>query len=132
MKLKWLNKLLSILLVALIVLVLAAIIVPNFLKADISYSCDSNLHNMAVALEMYATDNQGHFPHSLDRLKGDYFRKIPVCPLAGDSKTFRYGYVYLDTKTFQAYTMYCPGRLHAGLRENYPQFSSSRGLILGR
>lgn len=43
--------------------------------------CESNLKNLATALEMYATDNDGNYPPDIKFLKDQgYIRQQPVCP----------------------------------------------------
>lgn len=65
---------------------LAAIIVPNHIKArsrGSTTACKSNLKNMATALEMYSTDNKGAYPPQLAGLTPNYLKMIPNCPSAG-------------------------------------------------
>ncbi|CAN0391541.1 unnamed protein product, partial [Phaeothamnion confervicola] len=45
--------------------------------------CKSNLKNLATSLEMYSTDNAGHYPRSsLNLLTPNYLKVIPQCPTA--------------------------------------------------
>jgi len=72
------------------------IILPNFIRMPTQgrlAACESNLKNIATALEMYATDYIGDYPPSLSYLTenicpsgGSYIKKIPECP--GDRPTF--------------------------------------------
>lgn len=64
---------------------LAAIIVPNFIKVKprgVSTACKSNLKNIATALEMFSTDNKGAYPPQLAGLTPNYLKMIPNCPSA--------------------------------------------------
>ncbi|MCL5773287.1 MAG: hypothetical protein M1536_02770 [Firmicutes bacterium] len=91
-------------------------------------SCESNLKNVSTALEMYATDNQGHYPASLSQIVPAYLRSIPACPAAGKDT---YSSSYTSSQNPDAYTFYCSGDNHKEVNagENYPQYSSSQGLI---
>ena len=63
---------------------LAALIVPSFLRSQAqgrwSACAKGGLHNIAVALEMYASDHDGRYPNELSQLTPDYLVEIPVCP----------------------------------------------------
>lgn len=105
----------------------AAIVVPNFIKARAQgqwSACKSNLKNLATALEMYATDNKGHYPADLTSLTPGYLKMIPVCPGAD-----RESYVY-EVKG-EAFTVTCKGLNHAGIGvpADHPFYTSTRGLI---
>ena len=57
--------LIELMIVIAIIAILAAILVPNFIRAraqGLLTSCKSNLKNSATALEMYSTDNAGRYP----------------------------------------------------------------------
>jgi general secretion pathway protein G len=57
--------LLELMIVIAIIGVLAAILIPNFLHARAqsqTAACEGNLKHIAVALEEYATDNNGQYP----------------------------------------------------------------------
>jgi len=120
-----------------IVVILAAILFPNFARARAQgqyTQCMSNMKNMATALEMYSTDNKGHYATSLAKLTPDYLRIIPTCASAGeDTYISTYQYEIADEKkgTHDAYTFYCRGHHHkdVGADENYPQYNSTLGLI---
>ncbi|MFP4496675.1 MAG: prepilin-type N-terminal cleavage/methylation domain-containing protein, partial [Vulcanimicrobiota bacterium] len=79
--------LIELMIVIAIIAILAAILVPNFLRARAQgqyTACASNLRNVATALEMYATDHTGRYPADLGDIKPDYLRQVPECPSAGD------------------------------------------------
>jgi type II secretory pathway pseudopilin PulG len=112
-----------------IVVILALILVPNFLRARARgqlTACKSNLKNLATALEMYASDNEGHYPHSLDMLTPkNYLKSIPTCPAAGKV-------TYQDYRCAiepDRYSLSCCGKNHRTSPENFPQYSSEKGLI---
>ncbi len=57
--------LIELMIVIAIIAILAAILIPNFIRARAQSqlsACESNEKNMATSLEMYSTDNQGNYP----------------------------------------------------------------------
>lgn len=125
--------LIELMIVIAIIAILAAILVPNFIRARAQgqlSACDSNLHNIATALEMYSTDWSGRYPGSsnLSLLTPNYLKTIPTCPSAG-SDTYTAG--FSDASSPDLYTIVCAGTNHAGasVAANYPQFTSVQGLI---
>lgn len=97
-------------------------------------ACKSTLKNIGTALEMYATDNDGRFPLQLQKITPNYLKTLPTCPGSG-TDTYSSGYVSLapagDSKTPDQYTVVCSSNNHkdAGASLNYPQYTSSQGLI---
>ena len=77
---------------------------------------------------MYASDNYGIYPLQLDKITPNYLKIIPTCAGAGENT-----YVYTRGEDPSIFTMYCRGRNHKSIygkkAVNYPQYSSSRGLI---
>ena len=129
--------LIELMIVIAIIAILAAILVPNFLRARAQgqlTQCQSNCKNMGTALEMYSTDSAGHYPTGtgatgLGKLTPDYLKVIPTCASSGaDNYTSSYsGAINPD-----AYTFYCSGKNHTGVGikvVNYPQYNSTQGLI---
>ena len=135
---------------------MAAIIIPNFIKARSQgqlAACESNIKNIATALEMYATDNKGYYPPSLDRIavESGTFRpmmdKIPLCPARYDWDNKLYNkirppdksphYLYTVSGNFDNFTLCCntPNihrRIKKGTRNDcWPQYSSQCGLLSG-
>lgn len=118
-----------------IVGILAAILMPNFIRPRQGgqfTQCQSNCKNIGTALEMYSTDNAGHYPDSLDKLTPDYLKMIPTCAGAGEdtySKSYT-SYYKPDNYTLDKYTFYCSGHNHkdVGAGPNYPQYNSTSGL----
>jgi hypothetical protein len=112
-------------------LVVLPILLPNFIRPhwlSLLTACKSNVKNLATALEMYSTDNAGHYPRSLREVTPNYLKIIPQCPSAG-----RVTYCYARAEKPDAYTVWCGGCYHhaAGLNApNYPQYSCFSGLLL--
>lgn len=124
--------LIELMIVIAIIAILAAILVPNFLRARAQgqvTACKSNCKNIGTALEMYSTDSSGHYPTSLSRLASDYLKVIPDCPSAGGN-TYSAAYTYHSNP--DAYTFYCNGTNHSavGYSANYPQYNSVSGLVV--
>jgi len=123
-----------------IIFILAAILIPNFLKSKSGgylAACESNLKNIATALEMYATDNEGYYPPSLEYLKmnitpsgGSYVKWLPLCP----SCKKPYNYEYADHP--DNFTLCCGGgQAHIATgtvsSEGYwPQYTPGKGIEL--
>ena len=132
--------------VFLMVPVLAAILVPNFMRAKTQgqlTACKSNLRNVGTALEMYSTDNCGRFPTSLGAVTPNYLKRVPTCPSVGvDTYTKGYSQFHQDPprgvrqqeergSSVDAYTVLCAGANHSGVNQgvNFPQYTSLQGLI---
>lgn len=112
-------------------LVLAAIVVPNFLRSPnqgVLTSCKSNLKNIGTALEMYNTDNAGLYPTALSAITPNYLKTIPTCAAAG-----KVTYQYITSEKLDAYTAFCSGHYHkkGNVEPNYPQYDSIQGLYEG-
>lgn len=134
--------LIELMIVIAIIAILAAILVPNFIRARAQgqlTSCKSNLKNIGTALEMYATDNLGRYPDAsaagsklttADGGQQAYLKTIPTCPSAGEVT-----YMYAVHSNPDVYTLYCQGsgnggnHAAAGCTNNFPAFSASCGLI---
>jgi prepilin-type N-terminal cleavage/methylation domain-containing protein len=93
--------LIELMIVIAIIAILAAILVPNFIRARAQgqlTSCESNEKNSGTAFEMYSTDNSGHYPQStgtggMTLLTPNYLKIIPTCPAAGtDTYSSTYSY----------------------------------------
>ena len=117
--------------------VLAAILVPNFIRARSRgqlTACKSNLKNIGTAFEMYSTDNSGKYPPTMDLLTPNYLKTIPECPAAGRvTYTMRTGEnAAYNTAGFQDYYfIQCEGKNHTAVSvpENYPQYDGIQGLL---
>ena len=94
-------------------------------------ACKSNLKNIGTALEMWASDNGGKYPDSVEKLTPDYLRVIPTCPAAkADTYSSTYHLFERDGQD-QTYEVYCKGHHHAeaGMDEDYPRYNGYDGLI---
>ncbi len=123
--------LIELMIVIAIIAILAAILVPNFIRARAQgqvTACKSNLKNIGTALEMYSTDSSGRFPTTLTNLTPNYLKNIPTCPSLG-SNTYTAGFTAASNP--DSYTVVCSGSNHSGvgLSQNYPQYNSTQGLI---
>jgi type II secretory pathway pseudopilin PulG len=120
--------------------IMAAIIVPNFVKARSHgqlAACESNMKNIATGLEMYATDNDGNYPPSLDSLtenSGEYgaiMKNIPICPSCQKS----YIYSAVNAGKSSTFTLECGGlNAHKDTGQvgqgNFPKYTPGNGLEL--
>ena len=123
--------LIELMIVIAIIAILAAILVPNFIRARAQgqvTGCKSNLKNIGTALEMYSTDAGGRFPTALARLTPNYLKAVPTCPSTG-TRTYTSGYAAASNP--DSYTVVCAGTNHGGvgLSTNYPQYNSVTGLV---
>lgn len=116
----------------LVVLAILAMQVPGFLAARAQAqrkACWSNIKDMSTAMEIYATDNNRHYPASLDELSPDYLKTIPTCPAAGSNTYMLESTTPLagggPIPTPDNFTVYCAGNNHvrAGLGENQPSYT---------
>lgn len=110
---------------------LLAIAGPNFVKArsqGMLTACKSNEKNIATALEMYSSDNAGHYPKDLKPLiSGQYLKYIPTCPAASKDT---YSETYQVTAQPANFSFFCSGHNHGALLpENFPQYFSTSGLV---
>ena len=129
--------LIELMIVVSIISILASILVPNFMKARAQgqfVACQSNMRNLATALEMYSTDNFGHYPTDsgaagMERVAPGFIIMIPTCPSAGfDTYSESYkGHIMPDS-----YTFFCTGANHVELNvpdgQDWPQYTSNWGL----
>lgn len=124
------KQLLNTLFVSFLLFLYAMVVAPNFIGHGMgtTTACKSNLKNIGTALEMYSTDNSGHYPRSMSFLTPNYLKTIPTCPAAGRNT---YSEFYLQNETPDLYTVFCHGHHHksASVSPNYPQFTAVQGLI---
>ena len=105
---------------------------PFFMRARAQGSlvpCKSNVKNLATALRMYAQDNQGHYPQSLQQLLPDnYFKRLPTCPAAA-TMTFT---DYQAATNPDRFSFSCVGDNHSKKYRrpspNYPRCDSTWGV----
>ena len=94
-------------------------------------ACRSNCKNIATALEMYASDNKGLYPTSLDRLiRGNYLKLIPTCPSA-DKMTYKN---YQVSTSPDCFSFACCGSHHRKAYAsdevvNFPRYHAEKGVI---
>jgi len=115
-----------------ILAVLAMLILPSYVRARSRgrlSACETNLRNMASALEVYSTENDRHFPASLTNLTPTYIQSVPTCPSAGSGTPYVQGFVSMSNPS--AYTLTCKGSWHTdlGLPEDAPSFHYGTGLV---
>jgi prepilin-type N-terminal cleavage/methylation domain-containing protein len=126
--------LIELMIVIAIIAILAAILVPNFIRAraqGLLTSCKSNLKNSATALEMYSTDNAGRYPVSgnvgaTGNLTPAYLKSAPTCPSNSGS------YAMTSATNPDAFSIVCSGSQHTGAgitTANYPQYFNTSGLV---
>lgn len=138
---KKLNKkgftLIELMIVIAIIAILAAILVPNFVKARAQgqlTACKSNLKNIGTAAEMYSADHNGRYPTSQEDFTkaggqsgSGYLKVLPMCPTTPDQ-----GYKYAAQSNPDFYYVYCAMADHrqAGIHDErgWPQFDSQMGL----
>src|SRR4051812_32226963 len=78
--------LVEIMIVVLIIGVLLAIAVPNFVRArngSQARGCQSNLKHIMSATEQYLMDNQSTTYPALSALSPTYLKSAPACPTGG-------------------------------------------------
>ncbi len=78
--------LIELMIVIAIIAILAAILVPNFIRARAQgqlTACKSNLKNIGTAAEMYSTDWSGKYHGDYTKLTPNYLKVGPECPTAG-------------------------------------------------
>ena len=126
----WGFTLIELMIVIAIIAILAAILVPNFLRARARSEltvCTSNLKNIASGIEMYSTDNSGRYPSSLSLVAPRYIKKIPFCPVAGSDS---YSTSFTSSTAPDTYEIYCDGTFHLGFAPaDYPRYDPTRGLV---
>lgn len=130
--------LIELMIVIAIIAILAAILVPNFIRARAQgqlTACKSNLKNIGTALEMYSTDWSGKYPTATLVLTPNYLKTIPECPAAA---SVTYVAVFGSSATLNETTNYqdyyyvdCQGANHTAvsISGNYPAYNGVQGLI---
>jgi type II secretory pathway pseudopilin PulG len=86
-----------------IIAILAAIMIPNFVRArdEAKTAVDeANLKAIATALEGYAVDNNGAYPKTLKPLAPKYIAALPSVPQSGKAYVY---YLAPPDKRFGAY-----------------------------
>jgi len=123
--------LIELMIVIAIIAILAAILIPSFVRARAQSqlaACESNEKNMGTAVEMYANDNSGNYPTAAlgaAFFTPTYMQSIPICP------SNQSGYAYSGTTGPAGYTVSQSGNPHSAispLSTGFPEFSSRGGL----
>ena len=102
--------LIELMIVIAIIAILAAILVPNFVRARAQghlTACKSNLKNIGTALEMYSTDHAGRYPLTNTGLQqalttgnnGGYLKNWPK------KQRIHSGYLPAETRSIRIMTM---------------------------
>lgn len=134
--------LIELMIVIAIIAILAAILVPNFIRARAQgqlTACKSNLKNIGTAMEMYSTDWSGKYSGKTSSagfgLTPNYLKTIPQCPTAGSvTYSAQYGSSapYNSSAKFKDYYyINCVGANHTAVdvQGNYPAYNGISGLI---
>jgi hypothetical protein len=100
----------------------ALVAVCNQAPAGRYFDCCSNLKNLGVALEMWATDNDGKYPEKLVQLNPSYLIVMPSCP---NSDGRIYGYQKSGEDEFK---LTCSGE-HSEVGGKPPAYDSSSGIL---
>jgi hypothetical protein len=87
-------------------------------------ACKSNLHNIATALEMFASDQNGSYPASLAELIPNYLRMVPTCPASG-TDTYSSTYKQFPGPVF--FRVQCNGGAHPGYPAGTPAYDGEQG-----
>ena len=92
--------------------------------------CESNIKNLATACEMFAQDNKGHYPESLEELvEKNYIKEVPLCP--SSEKPYIYSFQvnpdFFLIKCGEKNTHIDTGSVSEGY---YPVYNPSDGLVL--
>src|SRR5213593_2748447 len=88
--------LIELLIVVAIIAILAAILIPNFLRARAQSqvaASKGNLKNVATALESYFVDSS-QYPQNATSLQPNYTRALPPDPCTGTAFGTSPGYTY--------------------------------------
>lgn len=111
--------LIELMIVIAIIAILAAIIVPSFVRsrqrAQLT-ACEENEKSLATALEMYAADNEGLYPTALGKLTPNYLNKLPSCPAGRNATTGVQYYNYRYRANPNGYIVYCAANNHRNMK----------------
>jgi prepilin-type N-terminal cleavage/methylation domain-containing protein len=122
--------LIELMIVIAIIAILAAILVPNLIRARSRSQltgCTTNLKNIATSVEMYNVDYNGRYPTAMSLLTPNYLKSIPICPVAGSDS---YSGGYTSTVLPDEFEVFCQGGFHAGFTPtDYPRYDAAHGLI---
>lgn len=141
--------LIELMIVIAIIAILAAVLVPNFMRAREASrltACKSNLKSLSTAVETYSNDYDGMYPGGTQgstditeigkypdgpgsepgkTLVNDYVGKKMVCPTARDTN-----YVYSMYNSGVAYAIYCPATSKGTKKPQHKQGDKTGGPVL--
>jgi type IV pilus assembly protein PilA len=124
--------LIELLIVVAVLAILAAILIPSFVRARASSqlaSCQLDLRNIAAALELYYAENQVYPDESAwesDLESGGYTRAVPVSPIDKAS----YGYAHDATRSRYVLSDGPNKYTQAGI-SGYVVYTATGGLEIG-
>jgi type II secretion system protein G len=138
--------LIEMMIVVAIIAILVGILVPNFVRARAqaqTSACESNLKEIATAIELFQTDNDrypdgGSVDPSNDELT-PYLKQTPVDPAAGPGLFYTFTVDKPDTGS-ASYSIVCPGTHDPGTLQNispqtkftHIQYSSDAGFAAAK
>lgn len=122
--------LIELMLVIALIAMLAAILVPNFLRVRSRSQltgCKQNCKTIATALELYSAENSTKFPTNLTLLTPKYLKTMATCPATGSDT---YSASYTPVANPERYTFFCQGANHTSIdvSGDFPLWSSEQGL----
>jgi type IV pilus assembly protein PilA len=124
--------LIELLIVVAVLAILAAILIPNFVRARASSqlaSCQLDLRNIAAALELYYAENQEYPDASTwenDLESGGYTRSLPVSPID------KAAYGYTTDATRSRFVLYDgPNKYTQAGISGYVAYTATGGLEVG-
>ncbi len=85
--------------------------------------CKRNEVKIGFALEQYATDNEGRYPASLQKIVPKYISCLPTCPVAQKDT---YSIEYFHSVSPDTFRLVCSGHYHslAELPPNEPRYAT--------
>jgi hypothetical protein len=89
--------------------------------------CRIYVNNLGYALEVYGHDHGGRYPTSLTELTPRYLKGQLHCPSEVPGCPASTGYLLEVNASQDRFTLVCSGHKHAGVGENYPQYTSLAG-----
>jgi len=123
--------LIELLIVVAIIAILAAILIPNFLRARAQSQLSAakgNMKNSATALESYFVDNSS-YPTTLGALSPNYIRVVPNDPCVGPTAAFSYIITGASPTTYTLLTSWTAAVACSGtLTVNGISYTPSTGL----
>ena len=124
--------LIELLIVIAIIGILAAILIPYFVRAraqSARSACLENIHNIGTALELYFTDNDAYptaATWEADLVSGGYIRAVPREPVNGNA------YNYATDASQSTFVLWDDQDVHlAAGTSGYIYYRPEGGLVIG-